>query len=81
LEGVHERSKNPVESFAFVGTCCADRTTWAMIDASRGEAYDDLAILDLATAVADADQRARAHWLLGLPSDPSYLTPCMSPLA
>jgi hypothetical protein len=37
-----------------------------MIDALRATGFDDLAILDLAIAVADANQWARTHRLLGL---------------
>src|SRR4029450_12138996 len=57
--GFHARPSDPVEAFAFVGTRYANRTTAAMIDALRGAGYDDLGVLDLAIAVADANQWAR----------------------
>ncbi len=65
--GLHARPSDPVEAFAFVGTRYAARTTEAMIDALRGEGMDDLAILDLAVAVADANQWFRNLKLMGLP--------------
>jgi hypothetical protein len=67
-EGFHARPADPVEAFAFVGTRYAQRTTAAMIDALRRAGFDDLGILDLAIAVADANQWARLHRLAGLPS-------------
>ena len=67
-EGFHARPSDPVEAFAFVGTRYAPRTTPAMIDALRRAGWDDLGILDLAIAVADANQWARQHRLLGLPA-------------
>jgi hypothetical protein len=66
-EGFHPRPADPVEAFAFVGTRYAQRTTVGMIDALRGVGWDDLGILDLAIAVADANQWARLHRLAGLP--------------
>jgi len=69
LEGFHLRPTDPVEAFAFVGTRYAYRTTEEMIGALRAEGYDDLGILDLAIAVADANQWARFYRLTGL--DPS----------
>jgi hypothetical protein len=44
-----------------------------MVEALRQAGFDDLRILDLAHAVADANQWARVHRLLGL--DPAILTP------
>ena len=73
VEGFHTRPADPVEAFAFVGTRYAYRTTAEMIDALRRAGYDDLGILDLAIAVADANQWARTHRLLGLPPDVFYV--------
>jgi alkylhydroperoxidase family enzyme len=69
LEGFHARPVDPVEAFAFVGTRYAYRTTRAMIDDLRAAGYDDLGILDLAIAVADANQWARTSRLLDLPNE------------
>jgi alkylhydroperoxidase family enzyme len=69
VEGLHARPADPVEAFAFVGTRYAHRTTRAMIDALHGRGYDDLGVLDLAIAVADANQWARLSRLLDLPSE------------
>jgi hypothetical protein len=66
--GFHARPSDPVEAFAFVGTRYANRTTAAMIDALRGAGYDDLGVLDLAIAVADANQGARLSRLSGVPA-------------
>jgi alkylhydroperoxidase family enzyme len=57
-----------VESFAFVGTRYAARTTAATIDALRRAGFDDLHLLDLAVAVADANQWERLRRLTGLPA-------------
>ena len=65
-EGFHDLPKDPVERFAFVGTRYAHRTTTDMIEALRQEGYDDIGILDLAIAIAEANQWARIHRLLGL---------------
>jgi hypothetical protein len=73
VEGFHPRPPDPVEAFAFVGTRYAYRATADMIDALRRAGYDDLGILDLAIAVADANQWARTHRLLGLPPDLFYV--------
>jgi hypothetical protein len=77
-EGHHNQSKapydhlgDPVEHYVAVGTRFAYRTTPAMIDALRREGYDDLGLLDLATAVADANKWARTYRLLDL--DPNLL--------
>lgn len=67
--GLSARPVDPVEAFAFVGTRYAHRTTAAQIAALRRAGYDDLGILDLAIAVADANQWARLHRLAGLPAD------------
>ena len=72
-EGFHPRPPDPVEAFAFVGTRYARRTTAAMIEALRAAGYDDLAILDLAIAVADANQWARLSRMLGLAPALFYL--------
>jgi alkylhydroperoxidase family enzyme len=65
-EGFHPRPADPIDAFAFVGTRYAARTTEGMIEALRRDGFDDVAILDLAIAVADANQWARTHRLLGL---------------
>jgi len=69
----HERPRDPVDAFAFVGTRYAYRATEEMIGALREAGYDDLGVLDLAVAVADANQWARLHRLIGLPSELFYL--------
>jgi len=66
--GLHARPGDPVEAFAFVGTRYAQRTTAAMIDALRDAGFDDLRLLDLAIAVADANQWERLRRLTGLPA-------------
>lgn len=68
-DGFHPRPADPFEAFVFVGTRYAARTTPGMLDALRAEGYDDLRLLDLAHAVADANQWARVHRLLGLERD------------
>lgn len=73
LSGFHARSSDPVVDFAFVGTRYAYRTTQARIDALRRAGYDDLGVLDLATAVADANLWARMYRLVGLPQSLFYL--------
>ncbi|MHC4424394.1 MAG: hypothetical protein ACYSWR_06990 [Planctomycetota bacterium] len=65
-EGFHDCPEDPIERFAFVGTRYAYRTTTDMIKTLRQEGYDDIGILDLAIAVAEANQWARIHRLLGL---------------
>ncbi len=72
-EGFHARPTDPVEAFAFVGTRYAYRTTKDMIDALHEAGYDDLGVLDLATAVADANQWARSSRMLGLAPELFYL--------
>ena len=71
--GFHARPADPVEAFAFVGTRYAYRTTAAMIAALRQRGYDDLGILDLAIAVADANMWARLHRLAGLAPELFYV--------
>lgn len=68
-EGFHARPAGAVGAFVFVGTRYAARTTRGMVAALRDEGYSDLKILDLAHAVAEANQWARVHRLLGLPRD------------
>lgn len=68
-EGFHSRPDGALEAFVFVGTRYPARTTPQMIEALRADGYDDLRILDLAHAVADANQWARVHRLLDLPRD------------
>jgi len=72
-EGFHPRPSDPVEAFAFVGTRYAYRTTKDMIDALHDAGYDDLGILDLAIAVADANQWARNYRMAGLAPELFYL--------
>jgi alkylhydroperoxidase family enzyme len=74
-EGFHDRPKDPVKCFAFVGTRYAYRTTTDMIEALRKEGYDDISILDLAIAVAEANQWARLCRLLNLNPKLYYLSP------
>ncbi len=66
VEGFHARPDDPVDAFAFVATRYASRTTPKLIEALRGAGYDDLNILDLAIAIADANQWARLYRLIGL---------------
>ena len=73
VEGFHARPRDPVDAFVFVGTRYAARTTETMIRELRAGGFDDLAILDLAIAVADANQWARTHRLLGLDPGLFYL--------
>ena len=68
-EGFHARPQDPVEAFAFVGTRYAQRTTDGTIAALRRAGFDDLGILDLAIAVADANQWARTRRLTNVPAD------------
>jgi hypothetical protein len=72
--GLHARPADPVEAYAFVGTRDPARTTAAMIDRLRAAGFDDVGLLDLATAIADANQWARVHRLLGLPPSLYSLT-------
>lgn len=69
--GSFDHPRDPVEELAYVGTLFAYRTTAGMIDTLRREGYDDLGILDLAIAVADAAKWAITHRLLDL--DPGLL--------
>jgi hypothetical protein len=66
VEDFHARPDDPVDAFAFVGTRYASRTTPTMIESLRGAGFDDLGILDLAIAIADANQWARLYRLVGL---------------
>jgi hypothetical protein len=72
-EGFHPRPADPVQAFAFVGTRYAYRTTEDMIAALRSAGYDDVGILDLAIAIADANQWARLHRLAGLRPELFYV--------
>ncbi len=74
-QGIHPVPDDPIEAFAFVGTRYAFRTTKQMIDGLRQEGYDDLGILDLAIAVADANLWARIYRLVGLKPELFYLNP------
>ena len=65
-EGFHRIPEDPLEAFAFIGTRYAYRMTQERISALRDIGYDDIGILDLAIAVADANQWARVYRLLGL---------------
>jgi hypothetical protein len=73
--GFHARPADPVEAFAFVGTRYPARTTLAMVDALRRAGWGDLGILDLAIAIADANNWARMHRLLDLAPELLYVTP------
>ena len=73
-EGFHPIPKDPIEAFAFMGTRYAYRSTTDMIDALRQEGYDDLGILDLSIAIADANMWARFYRLLDLEAGLFYLT-------
>jgi hypothetical protein len=73
-QGFHTRPQDPVEDFAFVGTRYAYRTTKEMIDALRQASFDDISILDLAIAVAEANQWARIHRLVGLKPGLFYIS-------
>ena len=72
-EGFHARPEDPVEAFAFVGTRYAYRTTRDMINALRRKDFDDVGILDLAIAIAEANQWARIHRLTGLDPELFYV--------
>jgi len=72
-EGFHARPGDPVDAFVFVGTRYAARTTRAMVEALLAQGFDDLGILDLAIAVADANQWARTHRLLAIEPTRYYL--------
>ncbi len=65
-EGFAGAPRDPIAAFAFYATRRASETTEEMVDALRAAGYDDLGILDIATAVADANRWARTHRLLGL---------------
>lgn len=64
--GFHPRPADPLDAFAFVGTRYPARVTAEMVAALRGEGFDDVAILDLAIAVADANLWQRLYRLLDL---------------
>lgn len=68
-EGFHPRPQGALEAFVFVGTRYAQRTTPEMLEELRAQGCDDLRLLDLAHAVADANHWARVHRLLGLKRD------------
>lgn len=72
-QGFHPVPDDPLEAFAFVGTRYAYRTTKPMINKLRQTGYDDLGILDLAIAVADANLWARTYRLAGLKPELFYL--------
>jgi len=72
-EGFHTRPENPVEAFAFIGTRYAHRITGDLISALKTDGFDDTGIMDLAIAVADANQWARLHRLSGLKPELFYL--------
>ena len=72
-QGFHPVPDDPIDAFAFVGTRYAYRTTKRMINGLRQKGYDDLAVLDLAIAVADANMWARIHRLTGLKPELYYL--------
>jgi hypothetical protein len=65
-EGYHPIPDDPVEALAFIGTRYAHRMTEERIHKLRSMGYDDVGILDLTVAVADANQWARVYRLLDL---------------
>ncbi len=71
-QGFHELPEDPIERFAIVGTRYAYRTTKEMIDRLRKQGYDDLGILDLAIAVADANMWTRIYRLFDLDANLLY---------
>lgn len=73
--GLHARPADPVEAFAFVGTRYAHRATAEDVTTLRRAGHDDLAILDLAIAIGDANQWARLSRLAGVPADLIELAP------
>ena len=72
-EGFHPLPKDPVEAFTFIGTRYAYRTTRELINTLRSEGYNDLGILDLAIAIADANLWARFFRLAGLEAALFYI--------
>jgi hypothetical protein len=63
---------DPIDAYAATGTRYPHRTTAATVDALRETGFDDLTILDLAVAIADANMWARFHRLLGLSPEIYY---------
>ena len=57
---------DPIDAFVAIGTRAPYRVTEDHIAALRWHGLDDLAILDLAIAIADSNMWARYHRLLGL---------------
>ena len=72
-EGSHARPEDPIERFAFIGTRYAHRITGDVFSALKKDGFDDTGIMDLAIAVADANQWARIQRLLGLDKNLYYL--------
>jgi len=72
VQDFHELPADPVEGFAYVGTRFAYRTTKEMIDSLRQKGYDDIGLLDLAIAVADANMWARIYRLFDLNANLLY---------
>ena len=70
--GFQQAPQDAIERLAFVGTRFAYRTTKAMIDMLHQQGYDDLGILDLAIAVADANMWTRIYRLFGLNANLLY---------
>ncbi len=66
-EAPFERPEDPVQALARLGTRQAWRMTPDLVERLRAKGYDDRGLLDLVLAVADANQWARLHRLLGLP--------------
>jgi hypothetical protein len=71
--GATWNQNDPFEDFVATGTRYPHRTTAAVVDALRETGFDDLGVLDLAVAVADANMWARFHRLMGLPSELYYV--------
>jgi hypothetical protein len=65
---------DPIESFVVIGTRHPYRATVDSVHALRRAGLDDLAILDLALAIADANMWARYYRLLELSPELYYLS-------
>lgn len=68
-----EPHDDPIDAFVALGTRYPYRTTAESVNALRETGLDDLAILDLALAIADSNMWARFHRLLGLSPELYYL--------
>ena len=68
-QGIHARPSDAVAALSFVGTRYAQRTTAAMVDAVRAEGFGDQDVVELAVAIADANQWERCWRLAGLDAE------------